>query len=170
MATERRKYPLLNNQQLEEHLEMFALDWEQKLINLGWSSDEADSSIDLGWKEQHQQLRSWLESYMQPYQTRDQQWLLAAVLNNLYGQFNQVCEEQDLSALFEWISGWLIEAVTLYALFKPFLSAPQKLEYASPLRECYEIFQTQDPEIFDPDVHQMVNVLCSTYLRAGEVE
>ncbi|PZD72848.1 hypothetical protein C1752_03369 [Acaryochloris thomasi RCC1774] len=165
MATERRKYSLLNSQQLEEHLEIFTLDWEQKLANLGWSSDGSDLPSDIGWKEQHHQLRHWLEIYLRPYQEQDRQKLTGAVLNGFYDEFHHVSEEQDTYALFEWIAGWLIEAVTLYALFKPFLSPAQKLEYASPLRECVDIFQGQDPTLFEPEVYQMVNTLCEAYLK-----
>lgn len=164
MAAERRRYPLLNNQQLREHLEIFALDWEQVLTNLVWSSDGADAPTDIGWTEQHQQLRQWLDNYMRPYQGRDRQRLCGMVLNQLFAEFNQISDDQDPCELFEWIAGWLIEAVTLYALFKLFLSPEQELAYASPLRECYDIFQGQDPAFFDPDVYQMVNTLCSAYL------
>lgn len=166
MAAKRHQYPLLNKQQLEEQLERFTLDWEQKLTNMGWSSDEIDSPIDEDWEEQHQHLRSWLESYMRPYQDRDRQRLTGTILNDLYAEFSQINEHQDPYALFEWVASWLIQAVTLYALFKPFLSAAQRLEYASPLRECYDIFQSQDPAIFDSEVYRMVNLLCRTYLKA----
>ncbi|WP_146242481.1 hypothetical protein [Acaryochloris thomasi] len=59
--------------------------------------------------------------------------------------------------------------MTLYTLFEPFLSPAQKLEYASPLRKYYEIFQTQDPDFFDPDVYRVVNLLCSAYLKPEQL-
>ncbi len=163
MVAKRRKYPLLNCKQLEDHLEMFTY-WEQKLMNLGWSSDGIDAAIDTGWKEQHQNLRRWLDNYLYPYRERDKQYLVGTMLDSLYDEFGHINEEKDPDALLQWISGWLIETVTLYALFKPFMSSAQKLEYASPLRECFDIFQSQDPALLEPEVHRMVKTLCKTYL------
>lgn len=133
-----------NSRQFDEHLEKFNLAWQQQLSELEGIADEDEEPDEEQLQAQRDQIKGWIEAYLKPYRLNDQHLLLGGVMDALYAELGSVGQESDPEVSSQGLVGWIMEALTLYAMFKPHLSSTQKQRYGEPLREFYELMLSEE--------------------------
>lgn len=159
------------SRQFEEHLDKFTQAWEQQLAEVEESVDENEEPDEEKLQTQRQQIKTWLEDYLKPYRQQDQQLLLGEVMDTLYAELSSFGQEKDPEVMSQGIVGWVMEALMLYTIFKPHLSASQKEGYEEPLREFYGIMQSEEKEMDteEAEFNQMMSQLFEACLQDDEM-
>jgi hypothetical protein len=136
------------NQDVEVHVERFFEAWLKQLESLGFNisdGDEDDDSLeeaDLGeidLPDKQQEMKQWIQSYLQPYRLQDRDKLAAGILDPIY---EELANSAELAAQgeegIEQIMKWIVESVSFFGLLKPHLSPDVVKKYQEPLQSFYE--------------------------------
>ena len=128
------KPPILveGSNQFERHFQQFLLVCQEKLEEVGKASELEEEEA----KVKQEQLHQWLENYLSNYRNAEREKLIRGILDPVY--FQLVKKSRSQKAEPEWILNWSIEAVSLYKIFKSYLSKSTAMLYAKPLRKFYE--------------------------------
>ena len=126
--------------QFEKHFQKFRSAWTEKLEALGDPSELGGQEL----KAKRAEMQQWLHDYLSKYQTIEREKLVMEVINPLYEELLVAAETEKDEA--EWSWQWLMEALSLYETFKPYLSALSAQLYARPLIDFYETVIREERE------------------------
>ena len=118
--------------QFEKHFQKFHSAWNEKLKELGEASELDEEFV----KIKQQEIDQWLNQYLEKYQEVDREKLVMEIINPVYGKLMVAIERNRINA--EWALNWSLEALSLYKMFKPYLSASSEKHYAKPIRGFYK--------------------------------
>lgn len=140
---------MLGSRQLEKHIEKFFEDWTQKADSL-WLPED-DSATPLSSEEMPSQaeviekledMNQWIDDYLQPYRPQDREKLACAVLDVQYAAIKEaegISEEETADFTMQWI----MQTLSLFRIFKPYLSTARTKCYAEPLHSFYNMIMEE---------------------------
>ncbi len=119
--------------QFQRHLHKFLEAWSQKLAEL-----EAVSELD---KEQEviiepEEIHQWLKSYLGKYRDVEREKLVMEIINPSYEEILVAAERNKIDE--EWAWDWSMDTLSVYELFKPYLSDVSARIYSKPLIGFYQ--------------------------------
>ncbi|PZD70232.1 hypothetical protein C1752_16055 [Acaryochloris thomasi RCC1774] len=146
------------SRQFDEHLLKFDEAWAQQLAK--WK-ESAGESTNLDQEQQqifNEQIKSWMEGYLEPYRPNVQQQLLGGVMDAFYAELDSIRQNNNPDVESQGLFGWLMEILTLYPIFMPYLSSAQKQRYEGPLRDFYDmiIAEKDNMEGEEAEVNQIM--------------
>ena len=118
--------------QFEKHFQKFHSAWNEKLKELGEVSELEEEFV----KIKQTEIDRWLNQYLQKYQEIEREKFVMEIINPVYGKLMVAIERNRIAP--EWALNWSLEALSLYKMFKPYLSASSAKSYVKPLRGFYE--------------------------------
>ena len=129
-----KKLPVLvkGSYQFEKHFQQFLSAWNEKLKELGEVSELEEEFV----KIKQQEIDQWLNQYLEKYQEVDREKLVMEILNPVYAKLIVPIQRDTITP--EWALNWSLEALSLYKMFKPYLSASSDQNYAKPIKGFYE--------------------------------
>jgi hypothetical protein len=130
---------LAGSRQLEHHVNQFVLSWMQNIDDIMADLECKENPSEAEAKILKQKGREWMDHYLQPYRAQDRHKLVEGILEPQYEEFLDLVQDSDPEKIQEQAIPWVITTITLYNLFKPYLSEAQAQKYAEPLTIFYEV-------------------------------
>jgi hypothetical protein len=148
------KQPIIRGtEDVEEHVERFFEAWLQQLESLGFNVDAAeDDALDADLladdaefdddvlQDKQQEMKQWIQGYLQPYRIQDRDKIAMGVLDPIYEELAnsaEVAAKGDEGV--EQVMKWIVEAASFFGMLKPYLSADIVKQYQEPLQSFYEL-------------------------------
>ena len=138
------------SEDVEEHVERFFEAWVQQLETLGFNVDDdaldadllADDAEfdDIDLQDKQQEMKQWIQGYLEPYRIQDRDKIAAGVLDPIYEELANSAEVlAESEEGVEQVMKWIVEAASFFGLLKPHLSAEVVKRYQEPLQSFYEM-------------------------------
>ena len=149
-----KKPPVLieGTPQFARHVYKFADAWTHKLEEIG-RIDKLEAEEQ---KVKEEELDQWIREYLAIYAQGEREKIVRAILDSIYAQLAEL-PESETEAL-DFGVDWSLETISLYKMFKPYLSESSASEYAKPLISFYKIVIAQALEDSEADVEDLAAV------------
>ncbi len=136
----------LGSRQLEEHINKFFEAWAQQVEELAlpenadpfkpMPDEDEKAQEELG--EKLDALTTWLDDYLKPYRPQDREKLASAVLDVQYATLEE-SDGHSEEEIADFTMKWVMQCLSLYQMFKPYLSDSKAKVYAQPLHSFYNM-------------------------------